>query len=192
MGTRDLEITLRVDDDAQLLMDRSVLRKVFSGILKNAVENTPDEGLIEIRAGLSDTGLEIAFQDHGVGITRTNRDLIFGGFFHTQDTDMYSSIKRPYRFNAGGAGADLLRIKVFSERFGFSVRFVTKRCPYIPTDTDMCPGKISGCKFIQNREGCLTTGGSTFFVSFTEETIDPNQISPAPRKTTEAQRRHSL
>ena len=165
MGTRDLEITLRVDDDVELLMDRSVLKKVLSGILKNAIENTPDEGLIDIRAGLSDTGLEIAFQDHGVGITKTNRDLIFGGFFHTQDTDMYSS-KRPYRFNAGGAGADLLRIKVFSERFGFSVRFVTKRCPYIPTDTDICPGRISDCRFVKDRDGCLTTGGSTFCVLF--------------------------
>lgn len=165
MGTRDLEITLRVDDDIRLLMDRSVLRKVLSGILKNAIENTPDEGLIDIRAGLSEKGLEIAFQDYGVGITKTNRDLIFGGFFHTQDTDMYSS-KRPYRFNAGGAGADLLRIKVFSERLGFSVRFVTKRCPYIPTDTDLCPGRISNCKFVKDRDGCLTTGGSTFYVLF--------------------------
>ena len=29
MGTRDLEITLRVDDDVQLLMDRSVLGKCY-------------------------------------------------------------------------------------------------------------------------------------------------------------------
>ena len=70
MGTRDLEITLRVDDDVQLLMDRSVLGKVLSGILKNAIENTPDEGLIDIRAGLSDTGLEIAFQDYGWGLPK--------------------------------------------------------------------------------------------------------------------------
>ncbi len=170
MGTRDLEITLHVDDGVQLLMDPTVLRKVLSGILKNAIENTPDEGLIDIRANLSEKGLEIAFQDYGVGITTTNRDLIFGGFFHTQDTDMYSS-KRPYQFNAGGAGADLLRIKVFSERMGFSVRFETKRCPYIPADTDMCPGKISSCEFIQNREGCLTTGGSTFYVLFPDQAV---------------------
>jgi len=165
MGTRDLEISPRANDTLQLTMDRRVLEKVLSGILKNAIENTPDEGLIEMVAEKVRDEIQITVRDYGVGITRTNRDLIFGGFFHTQDTDMYSS-KRPYQFNAGGAGADLLRIKVFSERMDFSVRFETRRCPYIPADTDICPGKISSCEFIRNREGCLTTGGSTFYVVF--------------------------
>ena len=165
MGTRDLDITLRTDEPVQLTMDRSVLEKIVSGILKNAIENTPDEGIIELHMETLKEGIQVTVQDYGVGITETNRELIFGGFFHTQDTDMYSS-KRPYQFNAGGAGADLLRIKAFSERLDFSVRFETTRCPYIPTDTDMCPGRISNCDFIQNREGCLTTGGSTFYVLF--------------------------
>ncbi len=165
MGTRDLDIILRTDEPVQLMMDHSVLEKVVSGILKNAIENTPDEGMIELHVETLKEGIQVMVQDYGVGITETNRELIFGGFFHTIDTDMYSS-KRPYQFNAGGAGADLLRIKVFSERMDFSVRFETTRCPYIPTDTDMCPGRISNCEFIQNREGCLTTGGSTFYVLF--------------------------
>ncbi len=165
MGSRDLEITLTAEEVESIAMDRVVFSKVLSGILKNAVENTPDEGRIDLFVKSTKEGVQIGFQDYGVGITETNRNLIFGGFFHTQDTDLYSS-KKPYRFNAGGAGADLLRIKVFSERLGFSVRFVTKRCPYIPADTDMCPGRISGCKFIHDREGCLTTGGSTFYVLF--------------------------
>jgi signal transduction histidine kinase len=165
MGTRSIDILFRCDDAVQLTMDRQVLTKVISGILKNAVENTPDEGVIEMDAETLDKGIQITIRDYGVGITKTNRGLIFGGFFHTQDTDMYSS-KRPYQFNAGGAGADLLRIKAFSERMDFSVRFETTRCPYIPTDTDMCPGRISNCKFIQNRDGCLKTGGSTFYMLF--------------------------
>lgn len=165
MGMRDLDIILRPDEPVQLTMDRSVLEKVVSGILKNAIENTPDEGIIKLHVETLKEGILITVRDYGVGITETNRELIFGGFFHTQDTEMYSS-KRPYQFNAGGAGADLLRIKVFSERMDFSVRFETTRCPYIPTDADMCPGRISICKFIQNRDGCLKTGGSTFYVLF--------------------------
>jgi len=168
MVPRDLNITLQTDNALHLMIDRRVLEKIVSGILKNAIENTPDEGVIEMHVESLQEALQITIRDYGVGITETNRDLIFGGFFHTQDTDMYSS-KRPYQFNAGGAGADLLRIKVFSERMDFRVRFETKRCPYIPTDTDMCPGRMSTCKFIQNRDGCLKTGGSTFYVLF------PNQ-----------------
>jgi signal transduction histidine kinase len=165
METRNLEFTFQCDDTVQLTMDRQVLLKVVSGILKNAVENTPDESIIEVHVESLEGGIQIMVRDYGVGITETNRELIFGGFFHTQDTDMYSS-KRPYQFNAGGAGADLLRIKAFSERMDFSVRFETTRCPYIPTDTDMCPGRISSCEFVQTREGCLKTGGSTFYVVF--------------------------
>ena len=165
MGPRDLEIWLKCDDSVRLTMDRTVLTKVISGILKNAIENTPDEGMIQMDVKTLNQNPQIAIRDYGVGITETNRELIFGGFFHTQETDMYSS-KRPYEFNAGGAGADLLRIKAFSERMGFSVHFETTRCPYIPDDTDMCPGRISRCTFIQNRDGCLKTGGSTFYVGF--------------------------
>jgi K+-sensing histidine kinase KdpD len=168
MAPRELNITLQANDTIHLKMDRQVLEKVVSGILKNAIENTPDEGVVEMVATSLKEGIQVTFRDYGVGITKTNRDLIFGGFFHTQDTDMYSS-KRPYQFNAGGAGADLLRIKVFSERMGFSVRFKTRRCPHIPTDTDICPGRMSTCEFIQNRDGCLKTGGSSFYVLF------PNQ-----------------
>jgi hypothetical protein len=109
-------------------------------------------------------------RDYGVGVTAVNSPLIFGGFFHTQDTDLYSS-KRPYQFNAGGAGADLLRIKVFSERFGFTVDFQSTRCPFIPEDTDLCPGRISNCSFVSDRQGCLTTGGSSFSVQFPLDTF---------------------
>ena len=165
MGSRVLDIECRVDKSIQLTMDRGILLKVLSGLLKNAIENTPDEGLVELSVKTLEDGIEIKVRDYGVGITKINRDLIFGGFFHTQDTDMYSS-KKPYQFNAGGAGADLLRMKVFSERMGFAIHFDTTRCPHIPTDTDACPGRISDCTFVQDREGCLGTGGSTFHVLF--------------------------
>jgi len=165
MGPRELEIEGHFDEDLKIRMDRQVLDKVASGLLKNAIEATPDEGRIEFRAEKGENRVQIRVQDHGVGITSVNRDLIFGGFFHTMDTALYSS-KRPYEFNAGGAGADLLRIKVFSERFGFSVDFETRRCSHIPTDTDVCPGRISKCPFATEREICLTTGGSTFYVDF--------------------------
>jgi len=76
------------------------------------------------------------------------------------------SSKRPYEFNAGGSGSDLLRMKCLSERCGFSVDFESTRCKYIPEDSDMCPGKISKCKFITKSSECLSSGGSTFSVKF--------------------------
>jgi signal transduction histidine kinase len=165
MNGRNIEIQRHFESGLYLAMDETVLKKSCFGLLKNAVENTPDGGRIEVTAANGSSGVRIDVRDFGVGITPQNQKLIFGGFFHTQETHLYRS-GRPYDFNAGGAGADLLRIRVFSERYGFSVDFESNRCPFIPGDTDLCPGRISDCRFISNREDCLASGGSRFSLRF--------------------------
>ncbi|MCF8146099.1 MAG: GAF domain-containing sensor histidine kinase [Deltaproteobacteria bacterium] len=162
---RDLEIITDLEKGHVLNADERVLRKVFEGLLKNAIENTPDEGRIEMGLNCTDHEICVYIRDYGVGISPQNQKLIFHGFFHTQDTMNYSS-KRPYQFNAGGSGSDLLRTKVFSERFGFSVEFESTRCRFIPNDTDECPGRISTCPFIKTTSDCFSSGGTTFSVGF--------------------------
>jgi PAS domain S-box-containing protein len=161
MKARRLEIVAKVEKGIAVEMDPKVLKKVCEGFLKNAIENTPDEGKIEIELRNEDNLARLDFHDFGVGITPENQKLIFSGFFHTQETDRYAS-KKPYLFNAGGAGSDLLRAKLFSERYGFSVDFSSTRCRHLPSDKDECPGSISLCPFIKGKEDCLTSGGSTF------------------------------
>jgi len=78
---------------------------------------------------------------------------------------MYSS-RKPFDFNAGGSGSDLLRIQVFSERFGFKVTFESARCQFIPEDADICSGRITLCDHVQNESECLASGGSTFCLLF--------------------------
>jgi len=170
MQERDLEIIRGFEKGNVVDTDEKVLRKVFGGLLKNAIENTPDEGKIEVSLKGTDHEIRIDFRDYGLGISPQNQKLIFQGFFHTQDTMDYST-KKPYQFNAGGTGSDLLRTKVFSERYGFSVGFESTRCKFIPDDTDECPGKISECPFIKTRSDCFSSGGSTFSVRFPK---DPN------------------
>lgn len=48
MPGRDLKIRRNFEKEVVLNMDRDILKKVCSGLLKNAIENTPDEGDIEI------------------------------------------------------------------------------------------------------------------------------------------------
>ncbi len=165
MGGRHLEIVRTFQKDLTLHMDRNIVTKIFRGLLKNAIENTPDEGKIEISSKLLAKEIQIDFRDYGVGITPENQKMIFGGFFHTQDTNLYSS-RRPYEFNAGGSGADLLRIKTFSKRYGFSINFESTRCGFIPKDTDTCPGMITRCAFVSGKAGCFKSGGSLFTVKF--------------------------
>ena len=165
VDSRELCLIQSFDEDAIIHTDWNVLDKVCTGLLKNAIENTPDEGTIEVTVEKHAEETRITFTDHGVGITDSNRKMIFGGFFHTQPTDLYSS-KKPYDFNAGGTGADLLRIKSFSERLGFKVEFTSRRCQFLPRDRDFCPGKISRCRFITSKAECLSSSGSTFVVRF--------------------------
>ena len=162
---RELCLIQTLAEDAVIRSDWNVLDKVCTGLLKNAIENTPDEGTIEVTVEKRADETRISFTDHGVGITAANQRMIFGGFFHTQPTDLYSS-KKPYEFNAGGTGADLLRIKSFSERLGFKVEFTSRRCPFLPRDRDFCPGKISDCRHVASKAECLANGGSTFVVRF--------------------------
>jgi len=168
MKGRDLNIIRNFEKGIHITMDRNMLKKICIGLLKNATENTPDEGKIEVTIQSEDNEIRIDIHDYGVGITSQNQKMIFGGFFHTQDTELYSS-KRPYEFNAGGSGSDLLRTKSFSERYGFSVDFDSTRCKFIPKDTDICPGKISLCPFITEKSECFSSGGSTFWITFPVE-----------------------
>ena len=157
MGEREVQIVQDFDKEVTLTVNRDALEKVCGGILKNAIENTPDEGKIEVTAKIEGKQLVMRFRDFGTGITADNQRLLFTGFFHTQDTNHYST-KAPYEFNAGGSGADLLRAKVFSERYGFTVDFESTRCSYIPEDTDRCPGRVSLCKFSCDKADCHASG----------------------------------
>jgi PAS domain S-box-containing protein len=158
---RELELGVVLEGGTKIIIPRDILRKVVDGLIKNAIENTPDEGRIELILRQVGDGSEFLVRDYGVGITEGAQRRIFEGFFATQDTLHYSS-KQPFDFNAGGKGADLLRMRIFSERYGFQIGMESTRCRYIPLQTDACPGRISECRFCSERDICLQSGGTTF------------------------------
>jgi signal transduction histidine kinase len=162
---RQLELILTTERTAAVRIPSEPLEKLVVGLIKNAIENTPDEGKIEVKVKKRDETVVLTVHDFGVGIVEEHRQRIFEGFFPTLETDEYSS-KKPYDFNAGGKGADLLRLKIFSERFHFKLEVSSSRCRYIPLPTDICPGKISQCKFCQNIEDCYDSGETTFTAVF--------------------------
>jgi signal transduction histidine kinase len=162
---RNLQFQIEGAKGLDVDMTPRILEDTLEGLLKNAIENTPDEGLIRILLEQKDHRLFLKVQDFGIGITEENQKYLFDGLFHTQETDLYSS-KKPYDFNAGGKGLDLLRMKVYGQRFGFDLSMESRRCTYLPTDRNLCPGRISACSHCKKLEDCLTSGGSTFSVSF--------------------------
>jgi signal transduction histidine kinase len=164
---RDIRFQMEIAEDHHVFLAPGILEDILFGLLKNAVENTPDEGRIRIISEQKDDILLLKVQDFGIGITEENQKSIFDGLFHTQETDLYTS-RKPYDFNAGGKGLDLLKMKGYGQGFGFDLTVTSRRCTYLPTDRDVCPGRISACPHCQKPEDCLSSGESTFCLSFPE------------------------
>ena len=162
---RRVEMQPRLESVPPIHIPMEVLQKSVDGLVRNAIENTPDEGKIEVFIREKEGDTEFVIQDYGVGIMEEDQRLIFGGFFTTRDTMTYAT-RRPFDFNAGGKGADLLRMKIFSERYGFEIGMVSSRCRFIPNAYDTCPGKISECRFCRTREDCYNSGGTTCTLVF--------------------------
>jgi signal transduction histidine kinase len=139
--------------------------------VRNAVENTPDHGRITVKGENSAQGYTITVRDYGVGIPESEQANIFEGFYPIQETDMYSSGRR-YAFNAGGTGTDLLKMKIFSQRFGFNIRFSSQRCSCVPTGRDICPGDITNCKCCETTEDCLKNGGTEFVIEIPPDLVE--------------------
>ncbi|MEW6671307.1 MAG: GAF domain-containing protein [Thermodesulfobacteriota bacterium] len=162
---RRLDIIRRIEPVPPILLPPEVVQKVVDGLIRNAIENTPDEGRIEVGVYKRGEGAVLQVHDYGVGITEEAQKRIFEGFFTSRDISSYST-RKPFEFNAGGKGADLLRMKIFSERYHFQIEMHSIRCRFIPKETDLCPGRISSCRFCTRPEDCHRSGETTFSVYF--------------------------
>jgi K+-sensing histidine kinase KdpD len=162
---RLVDVSLTAEKTPIIFVPKEPLDKVVSGLVRNAIENTPDEGRVSIIVSNSGEGVRLKVQDTGVGIIEDHQRRIFEGFYPTQETDAYSS-KKPFDFNAGGKGADLLRMKIFSERYNFDLSMASTRCKVIPGAGDVCPGSIRRCLSCDTEEDCYQSGGTSFEVYF--------------------------
>jgi PAS domain S-box-containing protein len=158
-----LETGLEKTDPIQ--MPEEILDIIVSGLIKNAVEYTPDGGKIEVRVLTRNHHPVLMIKDTGIGFTTEKLRLIFENYFTPPDSTEYTT-KQPFEFNAGGRGFDLLRIKLFSERFHFTLGIDSTRCGFIPADTDTCPGDIRRCAFCKTPDDCLNSGGTTVTLTF--------------------------
>jgi len=148
-----------------IVIPAEVLNKVIGGLLRNAVENTPDGGEVQVTVRAEKAGPELEIRDTGIGITAENQQLILGNFFTSYEPLQYST-RSPYDFKAGGKGFDLLRMQIFAERYGFKIRMSSTRCRFIPSEKEACPGDAGECVRLRNADECRDTGGTTVTVQF--------------------------
>ena len=162
---RNCSLAIKIEKTGPVHIPLEILDIITQGLIRNAVEYTPDSGKIEIILKPVENHPELIVKDYGIGLTREKRRLILENYFTPPESANYST-KNPYDFNAGGRGFDLLRIKIFSERYNFTLRIDSSRCRAIPTDMDSCPGDIRNCPACTKPEDCFYSGGTAVHIRF--------------------------
>jgi PAS domain S-box-containing protein len=165
-GHRQILLNTEIKSRPMVWIDPEALNKILTTLVKNAIEATPDGGGIAFsitQAGVAHVVFNV--RDTGIGITSESQAHIFGGFYHARDTNLYST-KKPYDFGAGGKGLELLRLKIFADLYQFTVECESRRCIYIPDESQLCPGSIEICSHVRNAEECARAGGTTFRLKF--------------------------
>jgi hypothetical protein len=180
---RKCRVQTDINSVPAIWLPADVLAKMVEGLVRNAIENTPDEGniLVTVRAG--EVGPEFEVKDNGVGISEENQRLIFDDYFIAYEPMQYST-RKPYDFNAGGKGFDLLRMKFFSEKYNFNLRMFSEPCRLTEQNNGLCPGDIDACEPIETPQECDQSGGTTMTVQFypADRTIKTETVAPAETK----------
>jgi PAS domain S-box-containing protein len=162
---RKCRLRTYVAETAPVYLPPDVLGKVVEGLVRNAVENTPDGGNISVKVRKGDIGPEFEVKDNGIGISDENLRLIFENYFISYDTMQYST-RQPFDFKAGGKGFDLLRMKIFSERYNFNIKMTSQPCKFVDTKGHECPGNVVDCTPLAGADDCHNSGGTTVRVQF--------------------------
>jgi signal transduction histidine kinase len=156
---RRCRVTERLAETAPARLPPEVFDKIIEGLVRNAVENTPDGGEVRVSVRPGADGPEFEVADTGTGMTEETQRLVFAHFFAGSDPGAYAT-RRPYDFKAGGRGFDLLRLQILSERHGFTLRTASRRCPTVPSDRDLCPGDTRSCGALSDPDECRDRGGT--------------------------------
>lgn len=162
---RAVSLVTHLEDVHADVIDPNIFDIILQTLTKNAIEGTPNHGEVLISLRRVQDGILLEVEDHGIGIPVGEEEFIFDGFHHIQNTEDYSS-KKPYDFNAGGKGLELLRLKVLSEISPFDISFESNRCEYIPTRADYCPGDATSCTYVRDWSGCKQSSATIFSVKF--------------------------
>lgn len=110
-GADAVKIDLSIDQQHEFLSDRKILMSVFSNMISNAIRyrDPGKPSFLKIRAIFQARGVEIAFEDNGIGIDREIQNSIFDKFFLGNS-------------ERGGTGLGLYMVRNSIEKMGGSIQ----------------------------------------------------------------------
>ncbi len=101
-------------------VDRDYLSQAVLNVGMNAIRFTPDGGSIELAATRTESGIEIAVSDTGIGIPEEDRERIFSKLVELKDINLHSS--GTTEFNSSGLGLGLSIARGIVEAHGGSIQ----------------------------------------------------------------------
>lgn len=110
-GHHSLEVSVP-EEKIWMYADPTRLSQTISNLLNNAAKYTPDHGRIELRARLTNTGLEVAVRDNGLGIPPEMKDQVF---------QLFGQINRTLDRAQGGLGIGLALVRNLVELHGGTI-----------------------------------------------------------------------
>jgi len=77
---KDVQIRLLLDERAQIMADKRLIKQILLNLLSNAIKFTPAGGAITLGAGVCDGGFEITVADTGIGMDPTQLEKAFSHY----------------------------------------------------------------------------------------------------------------
>ena len=131
-GHHSLDVSLP-EREVWMYADSTRLSQTISNLLNNAAKYTPDHGHIELHARLTDSGIEIAVRDNGLGIPPEMRDQVF---------QLFGQINRTLDRAQGGLGIGLALVRNLVELHGGTVTFESEGPGKGSTFTILLPSSL--------------------------------------------------
>ena len=110
-GVRGISITVDAPPDIQARGDEGLLRQLVMNLLENAVRHTPEGGMVQVSARVTDSLVELVVEDSGPGVPDADRDRIFERFVRLAPPG-----------SEGGAGLGLPLSRWIAQQHGGTLR----------------------------------------------------------------------
>ncbi len=118
---RDQQLSIGVETGlVHPRVDRDYLSQAILNVAMNAIRFTRDGGSIELAAKRTESGIEIAVCDTGIGIAEEDRERIFSKLVELKDVNLHSS--GTVQFNSSGLGLGLSIARGIVEAHGGTIQ----------------------------------------------------------------------
>ncbi len=114
---RHMHLTLDAPEDCTIISDATLLREIFSNLLSNAIQYTPDEGSICVSIKKEGQTAIVTVTDTGIGIPENAMGSLFEKLFRAENAK---------KIKAGGSGLGLYVIRSLTTLLGGTVSASSK------------------------------------------------------------------